>query len=94
MVLILLQLIILVALLLEFSRVGSVLYLLLTILSVLVMLPILEYADINPAYKLMWLLMIIAMPLSGAVFYMLLGSRGIRPKKAAQFADIEHKAAV
>ena len=57
------------------------------------MLPILEYADINPAYKLMWLLLIIAMPLSGAVFYMLLGSRGIRPKKAAQFADIEHKAA-
>lgn len=92
-VLILLQLALLVGLLVEFSRVGSVLYLLLTILSVLVMLPILEYADINPAYKLMWLLLIIAMPLSGAVFYMLLGSRGIRPKKAAQFADIEHKAA-
>ena len=93
MILILLQLTLLVGLLLEFSRVGSVVYLLLTILSVLVMLPILEYADINPAYKLMWLLLIIAMPLSGAGFYMLLGSRGIRPKKAAQFVDIEHKAA-
>ena len=48
--------------------------------------------NINPAYKIMWLLIVVALPVTGAVFYLWWGNQGVTPKNARKFADIERAA--
>lgn len=90
-VMILLQIALFVALMVTFSRVGGVAYLLITIVVVMVMMAVLERTNTNPAYRIMWLLIVVTMPMSGALFYLLWGSHGIKPKKAEDFLRIEHR---
>ncbi|MFQ9681740.1 MAG: PLD nuclease N-terminal domain-containing protein [Ruthenibacterium lactatiformans] len=54
---------------LVFSRAGTVAYIILTLVSVLVVIAVIERDNINPAYKIMWLLIVVALPVTGAVFY-------------------------
>ena len=91
-VMILLQLALFIALMVTFSRVGGVAYLLITLTVVVVMMAVLEKTNTNPAYRIMWLLIVVTMPMSGALFYLLWGSHGIKPKKAEDFLRIEHRA--
>ena len=90
-VMILLQIALFVALMVTFSRVGGVAYLLITIVVVMVMMAVLERTNTNPAYRIIWLLIVVTMPMSGALFYLLWGSHGIKPKKAEDFLRIEHR---
>lgn len=80
-------------LILQFSQAGSYAYLILTLISVFVVILVLEHAGTNPAYKIMWLLIVIMLPVSGAIFYLLWGKPSIKPKRAAHFLDLERKAA-
>ena len=91
-VMILLQLALFIALMVTFSRVGGVAYLLITLTVVVVMMAVREKTNTNPAYRIMWLLIVVTMPMSGALFYLLWGSHGIKPKKAEDFLRIEHRA--
>ena len=68
-VMIVLQLGLFLWLTLQFSRFGSVAYLGITVGGVLLALAILERTDTNPSYKIMWMLIILLMPLSGLLFY-------------------------
>ena len=79
-------------LLLFFSRAGTVAYTILTIVSVLIVVIVFECDDLNPAYKIMWLLIVVAMPVTGAVFYLWWGKRGVTKKKAAVLDRIEKNA--
>ena len=45
-------------------------YIILTLVSVLVVIAVIERDNINPAYKIMWLLIVVALPVTGAVFYL------------------------
>ena len=80
------------ALMLVFSRAGTVAYIILTLVSVLVVIAVIERDNINPAYKIMWLLIVVALPVTGAVFYLWWGNQGVTPKNARKFADIERAA--
>ena len=84
-VMILLQLALFIALMVTFSRVGGVAYLLITLTVVVVMMAVLEKTNTNPAYRIMWLLIMVTMPMSGALFYLLWGSHGIKPKRRRIF---------
>mgnify|MGYP000953059074 CR=1 FL=1 len=53
---------------------------------------VIERDNINPAYKIMWLLIVVALPVTGAVFYLWWGNQGVTPKNARKFADIERAA--
>ncbi len=75
-----------------FTRAGTVAYTLLTIVSVLAVVIVFECDDINPAYKIMWMLIVVAMPVTGAVFYLWWGKRGVTKKKAAILDRIEKNA--
>ncbi len=77
----------------QFSRLGSYAYLLLTLVSVLVVVAVLEHAGTNPAYKIMWILIVVLLPVSGPFFYLMWGKRTIIPKRAAHFLDIDRRAA-
>ena len=81
------------ALLFLFTKTGSVAYILLTIVSVLVVIAVFERDGVNPAYKIMWLLIVVALPITGAIFYMWWGNQGVTPKNARKFEDIEQNAA-
>ena len=80
------------ALMLVFSRAGTVAYIILTLVSVLVVIAVIERDNITPAYKIMWLLIVVALPVTGAVFYLWWGNQGVTPKNARKFADIERAA--
>lgn len=73
----------------EFSRIGTTTYTILTILSVLVIVLVFEKDDINPAYRMMWMMIVVVLPITGAAFYLLWGNRNIGRKKSRVFAELE-----
>ena len=91
-VLILAQICFLIALVVEFSRVGTVAYTVLTLVSTLVIVAVIEHDDINPAYRIMWMLIVIFLPITGALFYLWWGSQFATRKNTEKFADIELEA--
>lgn len=76
----------------KYTKFGPYLYVILTILAALIVVVVLGKDDLNPAYKIMWLLIVVAMPVSGTVFYLMMGSR-VTPKKARILSAIEQRAA-
>lgn len=92
-VLALIQIGVFAAMFLWFNTLGTAAYTLITIISVLVVVIVFERDNLNPAYKIMWVLLVVAMPVSGAVFYLWWGNRRISPRKAKQFHEIEKNAA-
>ena len=91
-VLILLQLGLFFALTFQSSRLGPYVYWLLAVGCTLGILAVLERTDTNPAYKIMWMLIVLLMPVSGVLLYLLWGKRTIKPKSAVLLADIERRA--
>lgn len=71
------------ALMLVFSRAGTVAYIILTLVSVLVVIAVIERDNINPAYKIMWLLIVVALPVTGAGILPVVGQPGRHPQKRA-----------
>ena len=62
------------------------------ILSVLVMVFVFEKDDLNPAYKIMWLIITVVLPITGAVMYILWGDGKLPPKTSEKFKRIEKSA--
>lgn len=85
----LIQVAIISILIMFFSQIGTTAYLIFTIISVLIIIGVVEKDDLNPAYKIMWIILVIIFPITGAVFYILAGGRSISEKKAKLFESIE-----
>lgn len=81
-----------VALVMLFANTGALAYTLITIITVLVLVAILEQDDLNPAYKLMWTLIVVIMPVTGTLFYLLWGHRHVPARQQRQFDEIEKRA--
>ena len=69
-VLALLQIGVFIALALNFARLGTVFYTVVTIVSALCAVLVFEKTNTNPAYKMMWMLIILLMPMTGVLFYL------------------------
>ncbi len=69
------------ALMLVFSRAGTVAYIILTLVSVLVVIAVIERDNINPAYKIMWCSLWWPCRYR-AVFYLWWATRASPPKRA------------
>ncbi|MGD9559361.1 MAG: cardiolipin synthase [Oscillospiraceae bacterium] len=74
-----------------FSNSGVVAYTVLMVLSVLVLVAVFEKDDLNPAYKLMWILIIVLMPVFGSLFYLLWGHRTVPRRKRAELLEISKR---
>lgn len=85
----LLQIAFFLSLFFVFSQFGTMAYTAITILSVLAIVVVFEKDDINPAYKMMWILIVVAMPISGYVFYALFGGRQISRRNMSGFMELE-----
>lgn len=77
----------------QFSRIGPYTYSLMIIISVLVVVFVLEKDDLNPSYKLMWVIITVILPISGACMYLLWGDRKMPAKAGKKFSLIEHQSA-
>lgn len=79
-------------LMLMFRRAGTVAYIIITLASSLAIIAVVERNNINPAYKIMWLLIVVAMPVTGPICYLMWGRHGIPPKSAQQLEELEQVA--
>ncbi len=66
-------------------EVGSRAYLLLTIFSTLIMLYVFEKDNMNPSYKIVWMIVMAVFPVSGALFYFLWGDTKLTRKQQKRF---------
>ena len=55
----------------QLYTVGTFAYVLLSVFSVLIMLYIFEKDNMNPSYKIVWMIVMAVFPVSGALFYFL-----------------------
>ena len=77
----------------QFSNIGPYTYAIMIILSVLVLVVVFEKDDLNPSYKVMWIIITVVLPITGAVMYLLWGDRRLSPKTARVFSRIEQQSA-
>ena len=77
----------------QFSNIGPYTYAIMIILSVLVLVFVFEKDDLNPSYKVMWVIITVVLPITGAVMYLLWGNQRLSPKTARTFAKIEEQSA-
>ncbi len=89
---ILLQVALLLVLVNWLASIGVYAYALYTFVSVVVLLAVLEKDDLNPAYKLMWVVLILLLPAFGALFYLLWGHRTVPRKKRLRLGEIDARA--
>ena len=75
----------------QFSNIGPYTYAIMIILSVLVLVFVFEKDDLNPSYKLMWIIITVVLPVTGAVMYLVWGDRRLTPKTARAFEKIERQ---
>lgn len=90
-VLALLQIGVFIALALNFARLGTVFYTVVTIVSALCAVLVFEKTNTNPAYKMMWMLIILLMPMTGVLFYLFWGYHTFSPRIARRFSAIERR---
>lgn len=79
------------AIVFELNRLNTVVYTIITIIAVLTAFVVFERDNLNPAYKMMWILLIAIMPVSGVLYYLFFGKRYVAPKKAKILARIEQR---
>ncbi len=71
--------------------VGSTAYALLTIFSILIMLYVFEKDNMNPSYKIIWILVMAVFPVSGALFYFLWGDTKLTRKQQKRMQQQEDR---
>lgn len=88
-ILALLQIAFLFGLIFFFTTSGVLAYAIISIITVLVLVAVLEQDNMNPAYKLAWIMLILVMPVFGVVFYLLWGNNAMpRPtRRKLLYAD-------
>ena len=76
----------------SFANVGVAAYTVLSIISVLVIIMVFEQDELNPAYRLMWLLIVFLLSFSGALFYLMWGHRHVPKRQRKVFLEVESRA--
>lgn len=67
---------------------GSTAYLMLMVFSILIMLYVFEKDNMNPSYKIIWIIVMAVFPVSGALFYFLWGDTKVTRKQKKRFEQI------
>ncbi len=75
------------------DRSGSAIYTIISLAAVIFAMVIFERDNLNGAYRMMWLLIIIPLPIAGLIYYFLFGKRPLTPKRARLLNNAELRAA-
>ncbi len=82
------QLVFFVLMVWKFQETNDLLYVVLTLLSMLVMLVIIS-KNTNPAYKIAWLVPVLSFPVFGGLFYLMLGGNRISRHQRKKMDSVE-----
>lgn len=88
-VLVLLQIALTIGLFLWVGSLAPYVYLALIVLSILFIVALLDRDNVNPAYKIMWILLIVSLPPTGSLFYLFWAKPRHRGRKALRYAQCE-----
>ncbi len=88
----LLQVFVFYVLTVRFYTAGAAIYLRMMFLSVLTMLYIFERDDLNPAYKIFWMLDMVIFPVTGALFYVMYGDTKMTRKQQRHMENVMKRA--
>ena len=72
----------------KFYTIGSAVYVLMTIFSIGVMMYLFERDNLNPSYKILWVVVMLFLPVTGALFYFLWGDTKLTKKQQAALIKI------
>lgn len=87
-ILLLLQVVLTFSIPVVLGRFSAPFYIGAVVVSVLAVIALLEHDGINPAYKMMWILIILLMPPLGVVFYLFWGHRNTTNRHARRMGSI------
>ena len=76
----------------RFYTIGPTIYLVMTIISIGVMMYLFERDNVNPSYKLLWVVVMVMLPVSGALFYLLWGDTKLTKKQRREINKIRDNA--
>ena len=71
--------------------VGSTAYMLMTVFSMLILLYVFEKDNMNPSYKIIWIVVMAVFPVSGALFYFFWGDTKLTRKQQKQLQQQEDR---
>jgi cardiolipin synthase len=71
---------------------SSLIYIAMMIISVGVMFYILGGDSVNPSYKLIWVMVVLVLPITGPIFYRLCGAEKLSPKQRKRLGKIGRRA--
>lgn len=71
------------------SNKAPYVYTLLIMLSVLGIALVFDNDEMNPSYKIMWILLMVIFPITGGLLYIMFGNRRLTPKRAAAIEKVE-----
>ena len=91
-VLALFQILLFVVLVSKFYTLGSAVYFMMMVFSVAVMLYLFERDNLNPSYKLLWVVVMVLLPVTGALFYFLWGDTKLTKKQKMEINKIRDNA--
>ena len=91
-VLALFQILLFAVLVSKFYTLGSAVYLMMMVFSVAVMLYLFERDNLNPSYKLLWVVVMVLLPVTGALFYFLWGDTKLTKKQRMEINKIRDNA--
>ena len=74
------------------AQLGSFAYTAITLISVLVLVTMMERDTLNPSYKLMWLLILVMIPATGTLLYLLWGHRDVPDRQKGYMLEAESSA--
>ena len=88
LVLVLLQIALVLAIAFALDHYFPYFYIVLTLVSVLAVLTLLDEDKVNPVYKIMWLIIILLLPPTGTLFYLFWGHRNTQNQHAKRLEYI------
>ena len=72
---------------------GAVIYYFMVLFSLMTVLYVFERDDMNPAYKIFWMLNMVVFPVTGAVFYVMYGDTKMTPKQKRHIERVMERTA-
>ena len=91
-ILALFQIVLFVVLVTRLYTLGSAIYVMMMVFSIAVMLFLFEKDNLNPSYKLLWVVVMVLLPVTGALFYFLWGDTKLTKKQQREINKIRDNA--
>ncbi len=92
-ILVLVQIIFITAIFVFIDRASTAVYTLISFASLIIAIITFDRDNLSSGYRMMWIIIIVPLPISGLLYYFVFGKTAMTPKNSKTLSDIEHCAA-